>query len=76
MKQELEIKKIEFIQRIDMLKSLIRNDMYYECILICELFKDNINHEEKAIYNDVIKMCKTTQNKKDILKIIQKASLV
>lgn len=69
---QLELNKINNIKKKKMLLSLIENNMFFECCLICELFKqstaDNI---EKNIYIDIIKICRTSQDKDKIIQMIQ-----
>ena len=65
---ELNLKKVSKEEKFKMIKSLVNNDMFYECMLICELFKKDI---EEKIYDKIIKICKTNQNKENIFEIIK-----
>lgn len=69
---ELDLKKIEKDEKKKMLLSLVDYNMYYESYLICKLFTENTDDmKEKRVYNDIIKICKTTQNKCVILQMIK-----
>ena len=65
------MENIKVNEKKKMIQSLLISDSYYECALLCELFKDNTKDEkEKDIYTSVIKICKTTQDKEEALNII------
>lgn len=71
-KYELNVKNINKEEKKKMLYSLIDYNMFFECFLMCKLFIKNIDlKREKDILNDIIKICKTTQNKSAILQMVK-----
>ena len=71
MKYETDISKIDYVEKIKMIEVLANTDSFYECGLLCAIFRDNTNNNtEKDMHDNIIKICKTTQKKNCILELI------
>lgn len=71
MNYKSDISKIKNIEKIKMLENLIKKNMYYKCMLLCEIFKKYENNNTRNnLFDKIIKICKTTQNEKEIIENI------
>lgn len=71
MKYETDISKIDYIEKVKMIEVLANTNSFYECSLLCAIFRDNTdNNAEKNMYDNIIKICKTTQQKNCVLELI------